>query len=81
MLVTLINDFHNTSATIRVDSFPHQLTDAQHRRVMRLLCGMSDCRCGTIRGPQYHNEHRLRIDWEPDIYGDPRLIIDYEEER
>lgn len=79
-LIRLQNDFHNTAYCIRVRELPHQLTDSQHRRVERALCGMSDCTCGTISGPQYHDGKRLRVEWEPDIFGDLRLTIDYEEE-
>lgn len=70
MIITLTNDFHNTEVTIRVRELPHTITPSQHQRIERALCGMSDCRCGTIRGPQYHDDTRLEFE-----FGDPQLVI------
>ena len=52
MLVTLTNDFHGTSATVQVAPAGQQLSASQQRRVEKALCGMDDCLCGTLRGPQ-----------------------------
>lgn len=52
MLVTLKNDFHNTEVTVRVLRRSTHLTKYQMRRVNNALCGMADCCCGGIRGPQ-----------------------------
>jgi hypothetical protein len=56
---TLTNDFHNTHARVRCEGHscePGEITIRpnlrQLRRVARELCGMSDCECGSIRGPQ-----------------------------
>lgn len=75
MILTLTNDFHNTQVTIRVRELPHMITPSQHRRIYRALCGMSDCQRGVIRGPQYHGGTRLEFETEPDIFGDPQLVI------
>ena len=75
MNLTLTNDFHHTEVMIRVRELPHTITASQHRRIERALCGMSDCRCGTIRGPQYHGDTRLELETEPDIFGDLQLVI------
>ena len=48
---TLKNDFHGTTCSVRVAA-DGVLTTAQMRRVEKTLCGMEDCRCGTIRGGQ-----------------------------
>ena len=52
MIIRLYNDYHCTECRIIVESLPHTLTPAQHRRVDEILCGNSDCACGVIRGPQ-----------------------------
>ena len=51
-LVTIRNDFHNTSARVNPD---RPLSAATVSRVRRELCGMADCSCGGQvgeRGPQ-----------------------------
>jgi hypothetical protein len=53
--ITLTNDFHGTSVTLRVNG--DRLSAGQMRRMRRELCGMSDCCCGTIRGKQTHGLH------------------------
>ena len=50
-MITIRNRFHNTSVTVRAN-LGDILTDGQMRRIRRELCGISDCRCGTIRGHQ-----------------------------
>lgn len=49
--VTLSNDFHHSTVTVRVPA-DGVLSIGQSRRVYRELCGMSDCTCGGIRGHQ-----------------------------
>lgn len=51
MLVTLRNDFHGTAVKVRVPE-SGILSPRQYRRACRVLCGISDCQCGSIRGPQ-----------------------------
>jgi hypothetical protein len=75
MLITLTNSFHNSEVRIRVREFPHTITESQHRRIERALCGIDTCRCGTIRGHQYHDGARLDFETEADIFGDPVLVI------
>lgn len=79
MDLTLTNDFHNTEVTIRAKSLPWRVTPSQQRRIDRALCGMSDCKCGTIRGPQYHEGRRLWLDWSYGQQGEAVLVVDYEE--
>lgn len=47
MLVTITNEFHNTSATVRVG----KMSAANAKRVAKKLCGVSGCTCG---GPLGH---------------------------
>lgn len=54
-MITLRNDFHRTSARIRAQP-GERLTSSQWKRAERALCGMSDCCCGTIRGPQWMDD-------------------------
>ena len=52
MLVTITNDFHNTSARVRVG----EMTLANAKKVADKLCGVNGCTCGngplSTRGPQ-----------------------------
>jgi len=71
-LITLHNDFHNTSARIRVRgtldngifvSLP--LTSSQIARARRNLCGIADCSCGNgcdLKSCGPENEYRSRQD-------------------
>lgn len=55
MIVTIRNDFHNTSVQVKVKQFPHVMTVSQTDRVRRELCSTNGCTCGGIlheRGPQ-----------------------------
>jgi hypothetical protein len=58
--LTLTNDFHNTSVTLRVKG--GHLSAGQVARARRELCGVDDCTCsgdvGT-RGPQYLEGRRI----------------------
>ncbi len=48
--ITLRNDFHQTEATvIAIDNI---VSARAMRRAENKLCGISDCRCGGLRGPQ-----------------------------
>lgn len=51
--ITLRNDFHNTSVTLRMKSgYP---TASQVKRAWNTLCGIKGCTCGDVmgmRGPQ-----------------------------
>ena len=60
--MTLRNDFHQTAVPVR----PRHgaLSALTMRRVHRVLCGMIDCRCGGVRGPQY-DETGARVVLEP----------------
>lgn len=72
--VTLRNDFHNTSCTIRTElNYVHYIsstiypTSRQIKAAKRKLCGIKGCTCGGIRGPQEHNGKRLIVTEMPDI--------------
>jgi len=52
--ITFHNTFHNTKAVSFAKVMQDgtlELSDSQVRRASRKLCGMSDCECGTFRGP------------------------------
>jgi hypothetical protein len=75
MLITLTNDFHNTEVRIRVDRLPAALSERQTKRVIGALCGIPDCRCGIIRGPQEHDGRKLITGWEQTQQGEHNLHI------
>jgi hypothetical protein len=54
MMITLLNDFHNTSAIVRLR--PHGwLSHSQIKRIRSKLCGVRGCTCSNrlgMRGPQ-----------------------------
>ena len=59
---TLYNDFHNTSARVRVEKDDYDtiyLTRSQINRANKKLCGMRDCICGGV----YWNQ-------SPEVYAD-----------
>jgi hypothetical protein len=62
MLVTLTNDFHNTSIRVRLG----HITERNANRVRNNLCGMDDCTCSTselgTRGKQQHNSQEILIE-------------------
>ena len=73
MTITLHNDFHNTSADVRVVSLPHTITPGQYRRLKATLCGATGCECGIIRGPQVGPDgQRLHVDYDYDADLDER---------
>ena len=59
MMITLKNNFHSTSVNLRPRN--GRLSPAQMRRARRVLCGLSECQCGGIRGPQEYE-----LEPEPD---------------
>jgi len=75
MIITLTNDFHNTAIRVRVDRLPAALSERQTKRVISALCGMSDCSCGVIRGPQSHDGKALVTDWDQGQQGSYRIMI------
>lgn len=50
--ITITNNFHNTTARLRVPD-SGSITKRQYQRAMRKLCGISDCTCGGERGSRY----------------------------
>jgi len=50
-MITLTNDWHNTSTQIRAN-VGDRLNETQVRRIERRLCPYSDCVCQPIRGKQ-----------------------------
>ncbi len=72
-MVTLRNDFHNTSYRVRTAvEFDAgvaiiTLTDGQTARARKVLCGMDDCTCAQhscgIHGPQEHDGRKLLVDY------------------
>jgi len=80
--ITLKNNFHNTSTRLRVTDltlatdldtetdFVCTITKSQYERAKRKLCGMKDCTCGSVRGPQVHPGIRnLIVLWKHPQYG------------
>jgi len=48
MEITLKNDFHNTSVTLRLrGNYP---TASQVKRAKKVLCGISGCTCSNVMG-------------------------------
>lgn len=64
-MLTLTNDFHDTEARVRID-VPGAMTYRQYKRAWKTLCGIADCRCGGIRGPQWHNGRRIALEDQAD---------------
>ena len=57
------NDFHGTSYRFRFTvAGHHTLCESQVARARKRLCGMQDCSCGTVRGPQYPGILELWLD-------------------
>jgi hypothetical protein len=61
--VELANDFHGTSATVRVNS-DGLISDRVCRRVHRDLCGIDGCTCGGVRGGRYRLETWGQDTWQ-----------------
>lgn len=54
--ITLINDYHNTTTNVIYKKTPNHrpyLTANQVNRAEKALCGMSDCKCGGVRGGKW----------------------------
>lgn len=48
------NNFHNTCVVVRMKD-GQELSARQVDRIWKELCGIKDCWCGGVRGPQTHN--------------------------
>jgi hypothetical protein len=71
--IALRNEFHNTSARVRVNESGETLLRASTvRRIRRALCGLKDCTCGGALGQRGHHEGVERIESMP---GGESLII------
>jgi hypothetical protein len=60
MMITVRNEFHDTTARIRA-SIGDTLTPSQVKRCRRTLCGVEGCTCGgalSERGQQHDDEGR-----------------------
>jgi len=67
MMITLKNNFHGTSVNLRPRN--GRLSPAQMRRARKVLCGLSECKCGGIRGPQEYEVEQepgggAKVDWD-----------------
>ena len=73
--VTLRNDFHNSSVCV----YEGELSPETCRRVRKVLCGISDCKCGdtglNTRGPQDCEIEPRWYDGKQYVYN---IIIDKE---
>ena len=55
--ITLYNDFHNTSVTLRMKgTYP---TESQVRRAKKTLCGISGCTCSGVMGMRGTQEIKI----------------------
>lgn len=57
--IVLVNDFHGTRTTVRVlvdRSLNGQYLIQPHQayRALRMLCGITGCTCGGVRGGEWH---------------------------
>jgi len=66
--ITLQNNFHNAEVSVHLKDEQTHLSPSQTRRVEKTLCGMDDCHCGTVRGPQ----DGFDVEW---AYNDVLVII------
>jgi hypothetical protein len=66
MLIKLSNDFHNTTATLRVQ-VGKSVSYRALQRARAKLCS-ADCYCGKIRGKQEW-EDKYYIEWRMDADG------------
>lgn len=60
--ITLSNDYHNTSVTLRVRN--NTLSPAQIRYARGVLCGISDCTCGNALGMRGPQEWDVEYNWD-----------------
>jgi len=61
LTLNLTNDFHNSETTICAKARPDGTWIVSRRAwddACRRLCGMSDCDCGSVRGPMTDNDGR-----------------------
>lgn len=73
MYITLINEFHNAEARVRVADYHAMLTHSQYARAARNLCGNTDCQCQTVK--RVIGQDGERIVWEPDCDANQRTTI------
>ena len=66
MNITLTNDFHNTSVSLRSrgSRSSQWLSARQVQRARKMLCGHADCRCSGIAGTR--GQQSIRLDM---LYG------------
>lgn len=60
MEITLKNNFHNTEATVVVKG--GIIKAAAMKAAERKLCGMKECTCGGVRGPQDYTVEQANAD-------------------
>ena len=85
MMITLTNNFHGTSVNLRPRN--GRLSPAQMRRARKVLCGLSECKCGGIRGPQEYDvegdgEGGAIVEWNLCLVGDRiQYAVDGDDDR
>ena len=67
--MTITNDFHNTTITIKA-KHGQSVSKSTLRRVQRALCGMTDCICGRLDGSR-----NSRYGIEPAVAGDNEYYV------
>ena len=65
-MITLTNDFHNTTTKIRA-VVGDTLNELQVQRIKRRLCPYSDCVCTPIRGRQDYDLDPVGLEWDGNI--------------
>lgn len=72
------NSFHNTTVktTLRNNNDSGRLTVYQTKRVIKELCGVTDCKCFTSRHVEVQDEQGILHDWQwSQRLGEPILQI------
>lgn len=75
MKITLRNNFHKTECRVRVRALPARLSIRQGGRISHELCGINNCDCGDIRGPQ-----DVAIEYDYDVRGNCIICLSEKKE-
>ena len=65
-MITLTNDWHDTSTQIRA-KVGDRLNGTQVKRIERRLCPYSDCVCQPIRGNQEYGLDYVGYEWHGNV--------------
>lgn len=81
MIITVTNNFHNTTAKMRLKTLPGIISPQTVIRIQKKLCGIKDCTCsGPLgdRGPQFIGDQKITFEYLKDgsIRVNKKLSID-----